>query len=134
MTQEDSKKAFESLLKIKGYTYRYSYNENGETLMVSTDGHVNLEDVNYLPSHVCFQNNGYVDLSSIETLPEYTVFSNDGNIYLDSLKGFSKGVRFKNGKDIFGMKFGMTHLINSLGIEGISIQRIINCFIKQIYG
>jgi hypothetical protein len=134
MTQEDSKKAFESLLKIKGYTYRYSYNENGETLMVSTDGHVNLEDVNYLPSHVCFQNNGYVDLSSIETLPEYTVFSNDGNIYLDSLKGFSKGVRFKNGKDIFGMKFGMTHLINSLDIEGISIQRIINCFIKQIYG
>jgi len=66
-----------------------------------------------------------VDLSSIETLPEYTVFENSGNIYLNSLKGFSKGVRFKNGKDIFGMK---------LGIEGISTQRIINCFIKQIYG
>ena len=134
MTQEDSKKAFESLLKIKGYTYRYSYNENGETLIVSTDGHVNLEDVNYLPSHICFSNNGYVDLSSIETLPEYTVFANDGNIYLDSLKSFSKGVRFKNGKDIFGMKFGMIHLVNSLDIEGISTQRIINCFIKQIYG
>lgn len=134
MRQEDSKEAFESLLKLKGYTYRYSYNENGEILMVSTDGHVNLEDVNYLPSHVYFQNNGYVDLSSIETLPEYTVFENDGNIYLDSLKGFSKGVRFKNGKDIFGMKFGIHHLINSLSIEGISTQRIINCFIKQIYG
>jgi len=134
MRQEDSKEAFESLLKLKGYTYRYSHNENGETLIVSTDGHVNLEDVNYLPSHICFANNGYVDLSSIETLPEYTVFSNDGNIYLDSLKGFSKGVRFKNGKDIFGMKFGMTHLITLLEIEGISVQRIINCFIKQIYG
>lgn len=134
MRQEDSKKAFESLLKIKGYTYRYSYNENGELLMVSNDGHVNLEDVNYLPSHVCFQNNGYVDLSSIKTLPEYTVFENSGNIYLDSLKIFSKGVRFKNGKYIFGTKFGTSHWWKFLFIEEISTQKIINCFIKQIYG
>jgi hypothetical protein len=136
MNREESKKAFEDLLKIKGYTYRYSYNENGEMLMISTDGHVDLEDVNYLPSHVCFQNNGYVDLSSIEILPEYIVFQNDGNIYLKSLKEFSKGLRFRNGKDLTGIKFGMgiSHLINSLEIEGISPKKILNCFIKQIYG
>jgi len=130
MKQEDPRKSFEELLKLKGYTYRYSYNENGETLMISTDGHVDLEDINYLPYHICFQNNGYVDLSSIEILPDYTVFENDGNIYLNSLKGFSKGVRFKNEKDMFGIP----HLINSLSIEGISPQKIINCLIKQIYG
>jgi hypothetical protein len=142
MNQEESKKAFEDLLKIKGYTYRYLYNENGEMLMIDTDGHVDLEDINFLPSHVCFQNRGYVDLSSIEILPEYIVFKNDGNIYLKSLKEFSKGLRFRNGKDLtetgikLRIKFGMriSHLINSLEIEGISPKKILNCFIKQIYG
>jgi hypothetical protein len=131
MRQEDSKEAFEALLKLNGYTYRYLYNENGEMLMIDTDGHVNLEDVNYLPSHICFQNNGYVDLSSIEILPEHTVFENSGNIYLTSLKGFSKGVRFKNGKNLFGLR---SHLVNPFQIEWISPKRVINCFIKQIYG
>jgi hypothetical protein len=130
MTQEDSKEAFKKLLDLKGYTYRDLHNENGEILIVSTDRHVELPDINYLPSHVCFQNNGYVDLSSIEILPEYTVFENSGNIYLESLKEFSKGVRFKNGKD----SFGFLRLKIALEVDGISWKEVLNCYIKQIYG
>jgi hypothetical protein len=124
MTQEKALKAFKHLLDIEGYTYR----EKGEILIVSTNSNVNLEYLNFLPKNINFYNGGYVRMG-IDVIPENTVFRNNGNINLDDFRGVSKGVRFENYNFFIYCK-----TFNPLKIEGISPQKVINCYIKQIHG
>lgn len=126
MTQGEALEGFKNLLNLK----RYTYNEKEGKLIVNTDLMVNLREVNYIPKNICFSNGGHVDLSNLEILPENTVFKNNGNVYLESIEGFSKGVRFENSKNIYGN----TQMLNSLSVPEISQQKVINCYIKQIYG
>jgi len=130
MTQEEALKGFKILLDIKGYTYSERSGKEGGLIIVGDT--INLKEVNYIPSGISFANSGHIDLESLEILPENTVFKNHGNVYIDSIKGFSKGVRFENPKELYCNPPIFNPLFHQ--IPEISPQRVINCYIKQIYG
>ena len=65
----------------------YSYEIEGDKIIVTHESHVNLELLTSLPPGVVFKNGGNVSLSSLTSLPPGVVFRNEGNVYLRSLIG-----------------------------------------------
>ena len=89
MTREE----FIGVLEKKGY----SYNLEGNKIVVTRNSGVYLGSLKTLPSGVEFENGGDVYLGSLETLPPGVEFKNGGYVNLESLKTLPPGVEFKNG-------------------------------------
>ena len=77
-------------------------------------------------------NNGYVSLNSLTSLPPGVEFKNKGVVYLSALTSIPPGVEFRNG--------GMVNLESMIGgwimywrgnIEGIDPKDLFNLMIKQ---
>jgi hypothetical protein len=139
---------FIRLLKDK----RYSYDIQGNKIVVTDDGTVYLNSLTSLPPGVEFRDGGDVWLDSITSLPPGVEFMNRGRVYLRSLTSIPPGVVFMNGGDVWldsitslppGVEFrngGDVSLDYLLGgnftkwkgnIKGIDSKRLLNMMIKQ---
>ena len=131
---------------------RYSYEIEGDKIIVThkwnillssltslphgvvfkNSGSVNLESLTYLPPGVEFRNGGSVDLASLTSLPPDVEFNNEGTVFLGSLTSLPPGVEFKNEGDVslsdltFGGLYGWKGIIG-----GIDSKRLLNVMIKQ---
>ena len=65
----------------------YSYEIEGNKIVVTHEDTVYLCSLTSIPSGVEFKNRGLVSLSSLETLPPGVVFNNVGGVYLEFLIG-----------------------------------------------
>ena len=124
MTREEFKKELDN----EGY----SYNQEGDKIIVNHNGLVYLDSLKTLPDEVVFSNRGEVYLPSLETLPKGIIFSNDGHVNLDFLKSISNRVVFSN--------LGYVYMEELIGgwfyswggnIERISPKRLLNKMIKD---
>ena len=79
MTREE----FIKELKAQGY----SYEMDGDKLVVTHFGLVDLRYLEALPSGIEFKNKGNVYLNSLQTLPQGIEFKNRGDVNLTSLIG-----------------------------------------------
>ena len=104
MTQEE----FINVLDRKDYSYKIE----GDLIVVTYKGSVDLESLTSLPPGVEFRNGGYVVLPSLTSLPSGVVFKNGEDVYL----GYLIGRWFKEWKG---------------NIEGIDSKRLLNVMIKQ---
>jgi hypothetical protein len=80
MTREE----FKSILEANMY---YFYKTEGDKIIITTNGDVNLYSLTSLPSGVEFRNGRNVQLSSLNSIPVGVEFKNEGFIYLGSLIG-----------------------------------------------
>ena len=129
MTQE----AFIKILDEKGYSYEIE----GDKVVVTHEGDVGLDALTSIPPGVEFKNEGHVYLDSLTSLPPGVVFKNEGyvglpHVYLDSLTSLPPGVVFKNRGRVYlrsltGRWFGEWQG----NIEGIESNRLLNVMIKQ---
>jgi hypothetical protein len=104
MTREE----FIELLEEKGYSYKIE----GDKLIVTHKGWVNLRSLKTIPSGVEFKNEGNINLRSLKILPSGVEFSNGGDVKLTSLVGVFFDVWKGN-------------------IEGIDSKKLLNLMIKQ---
>ena len=99
MTQEE----FIKVLDKK----KYSYEIEGDKIVVTHKGKLNLDSLTSIPPGVVFENRFEVFLRSLTFIPPGVVFNNKGNkrdfwwdnrapVYLDSLTSLHPGVVFKN--------------------------------------
>ena len=144
MTQE----AFIAILDEEGYSYKIE----GDKIVVTHNGYVDLRSLTSLPpgvefrngwdvdlrsltslpSGVEFRNGGDVDLRSLTSLPSGVVFNNGGSVYLGSLTSLPPGVEFKNEGDVDLEYLVGGRFSNWKGnIEGIDSKRLLNVMIKQ---
>jgi len=125
MTQE----AFISILDKKGYSYEIE----GDRIVVTHEGDVDLESLKSLPSGVNFRNIGYVDLESLESLHPNLEFRNEGDVFLKSITSIPRGVVFRNvWGDVFLLKIeGWVGMSTFFGIEGIDSKRLLNFMISK---
>jgi len=144
MTREE----FIKVLKEK----RYSYNIEGDLIVVTHNGDVYLDSLTTLPAGVKFENEGYVNLRSLTTLPAGVKFENGGDVMLDYLTSIPPGVKFENGGYVYldslttlpaDVKFenkGGIYLDALIGnwfnewsgnIEGINSNRLLNVMISK---
>ena len=145
MTQEE-------FIKVLEEKRGYSYEIEGDRIIVTHGGLLDLRSLPSLPPGVVFKNGGYVlldsltslpsgvefrngwdvDLRSLTSLPPGVVFGNDGIVNLQSLTSIPPGVEFKNGADVW-----LSALIGGFfnrwkgNIEGIAPERLLNVMIKQ---
>ena len=103
-----TQKAFIKILDEKGYSYEIE----GDKVVVTHEGDVGLDALTSIPPGVEFKNRGYVDLSALTSLPPGVEFKNEGDVDLEYLVGG----RFSNWKG---------------NIEGIDSKRLLNVMIKQ---
>jgi len=75
----------------------YSYEIEGDKIMVTNEGNVDLDSLTSLPPGVEFKNKGYVDLESLTSISPDVKFNNRGVVYLNALTSLPPGVEFKNG-------------------------------------
>ena len=102
----------------------YSYKEEGNKIVVTREGSVNLDSLKTLPPGVVFNNRGDVSLESLKTLPSDVEFKNGGDVYLDSLKTLPPEMVFNNGGAV---EFSGRRR----NIEGISPNRILNKMVED---
>ena len=111
---------------------RYSYEIEGDKIIVTHEGDVNLSALTSIPPGVEFRNRGYVGLKSLTSIPPGVAFGNDGIVNLQSLTSIHPSVEFKNGED-----FWLSALIGGFfnrwkgNIEGIDSKMLLNVMIKQ---
>ena len=91
------KEEFIEVLKRKNYLYEIQ----GDKIIVTHDGSVNLGSLETLPPGVEFMNRGSVYLWSLKTLPPGVEFKNGGYVNLENLKTLPPGVEFMNDGDVF---------------------------------
>jgi hypothetical protein len=104
MTQEE----FIKILKKK----RYSYEIEGDKIIVTRERDFNFETLTSIPPGVEFSNGGNVYLDSLTSLPSDVVFENRGDVNLEALiGGFFAGWKGN--------------------IEGIGSKRLLNLMIKR---
>ena len=77
MTQEE----FINVLNKEGYSYEIE----GDKIIVTYKWNVYLNSLTSLPPSVVFRNGGYVNLVSLTSLPPGVEFKNEGDVYLPSL-------------------------------------------------
>jgi hypothetical protein len=75
---------------------RYSYQEEGERIIVDHKGYVSFRSLKSLPAGIEFNNEGYVWLNNLTSLPAGVEFKNGGSVWLRSLTSLPSGVQFKN--------------------------------------
>ena len=129
----------------------YSYEIEGDKIIVTHNVYVFLASLTSLPPGVVFNNVGDVHLGSLITLPPGVEFNNVGDVLLTSLETISHGVVFRNSGDIYlkyltslppGVEFkngGDVYLESLFGgclkdwrgnIEGIDSKRLLNKMIS----
>ena len=146
MTQEE----FIGILDNEGYSYEIE----GDKIIITGDGDVDLDDLTSLPPGVVFRNEHTVDLDDLTSLPPGVEFRNGDHVFLRSLISLPPDVEFKNGCDVYlysltslppGVEFknrGDVYLksliggwYNDLGgnikIKGIDSKRLLNLMIKK---
>jgi hypothetical protein len=102
-----TQKEFIEVLKAK----RYSYEMEGDRIVVTYEGTVSLKELTSLPPGV--------------------VFNNGGHVYLDSLTSISPGVEFENRETVYLTSLTGGRLYNWKGnIEGIDSKRLLNKMIS----
>jgi hypothetical protein len=79
---------------------KYSYEMEGNEILVTHQEHVWLSSLESLPPGVQFQNRGSVNLPSLKSLPPGVRFENRGDVGLRSLESLPPGVRFENRGDV----------------------------------
>ena len=89
MTQEE----FIKVLDEKGYSYEIE----GDKIVVNHKRFVDLRSLTSLPPDVVFNNGEGVNLRSLTYLPPGAEFRNKGGVGLNSLKTLPPDVVFKNG-------------------------------------
>jgi hypothetical protein len=91
---------------------KYSYEIQGNKIVVTHDRNVNLESLTSLPPGVVFRNRGFVYLGALTSLPPGVEFGNGGDVDLRSLIG------------------GYFHYWEG-NMEGIDKNRLLNKMIKD---
>ena len=124
MTREE----FIDILERKGYSYELE----GDKIVVTGKGVVDLWTLKTLPPDVVFKNGWDVHLRALKTLPPGVVFKNGGYVHLESLETIPPGVVLKNGGDIdleslVGEWFGDW----KGNIKGIKSKRLLNWMISK---
>ncbi len=144
MTREE----FIDILDRKGYSYEIE----GDKIIVTNEGTVYLGSLTSLPSGVEFKNVGNIFLDSLRELPSDVEFKNGGGVWLDSLTSLPPGLKFKNKEDVYldsltslppsvEFKNGVDVYLRSLtggyfserkgNIEGIDPKRLLNFMISK---
>ena len=111
---------------------RYSYEIEGDRIVVTHKGEVKLNSLHELPPGAEFKNVGNVYLNLLKTLPQGFVFENRGSVSLSALTSLPLGVEFKNGGYVYlpSLIGGQFNYWNG-NIEGIDSNRLLNVMIKQ---
>jgi hypothetical protein len=95
-------------------------------------GAVSLYALTSLPPGVEFKNEWYVDLRGLTSIPPDVVFRNEGDVYLDYLTSIPSGVVFRNGGDVNLESLIGGWLFKWKGnIEGIDSNRLLNSMISK---
>ena len=132
--------------------YGYSYEIEGDRIIVTYRGSVFLESLTSLPPGVVFKkggvvrldyltslppgvefrNRGYVGLKSLTSIPPGVAFGNDGIVNLQSLTSIHPVVEFNNEGNVWlGDIIGGFFNIWKGNIEGIDSKMLLNVMIKQ---
>ena len=110
----------------------YSYEIEGDKIVVTYKGGVYLGSITSIPPGVVFNNTGPINLESLTSLPSGVVFKNGGYVNLESLTSLPPGVGFKNGRYV-----NLESLIGGLSdkwkgnIKGIDNKRLLNLMISK---
>jgi hypothetical protein len=142
MTQEE----FTNELDKKGYSYEIE----GDQIVVTYGGNVDLRALPSISPDVKFENGGFVHLNSLTSLPPGAEFSNGGDVYFSDLTSLPPGVEFRNkghvylnspsiSPDVVFKNRGDVYLKaledwfgNWKGnMEGIASKRLLNAMIKR---
>jgi hypothetical protein len=124
MTQEE----FIEVLDSK----RYPYEIEGNKIVVTYKGCVDLRSLTSIPPNVEFRNGMLVRLSSITSLPPNVEFRNGMSVNLASLTSIPPGVEFENGGGVdLGSLIGGYFDDWKGNIKGIDSKRLLNLMIKQ---
>jgi len=83
---------FIKTLREKGYEYM----RDGDKIIVTHNGYVDLRNLKELPENITFANRWGVYLRSLKKLPETTKFANGGSIDLCRLKELPENITFAN--------------------------------------
>ena len=119
----------EFIAELKGKSY--SYEIEGDKIIVTSNGYVDLNAFTSLPPGVEFKNKGSVYLNSLTSLPPGVVFSNQGEVGLGSLTSLSPGVIFDNGGDVYLRSLMGGFFDDWKGnIEGIDNKRLLHVMIS----
>ena len=110
---------------------RYPYEIEGNKIVVTHKGFVDLRSLTSLPPGVEFKNRGFVDLESLTSLPPGVEFNNGGDAYLRYLTSLPPGVEFNNGGDVYLNLIGGWFHNWSGNIKGISSKRLLNLMISK---
>ena len=142
----------EEFIKVLEEKRGYSYEIEGDRIIVTHNGQVDLRSLPSLPPGVVFKGKGYVlldsltslpsgvefrngwdvDLRSLTSLPPGVEFRNGGDVRLDSLTSLPPGVEFKNGRSVYlGYLIGRWFKEWKGNIKGIASKRLLNMMIKQ---
>ena len=110
---------------------RYSYEIEGDKIVVTHNGWVFLRSLKTLPPGVVFKNLGNISLEFLTSLPPGVQFKNAGGVYLHSVKSIPPGVQFEN----LGFDVNLKSLIGwpdtwEGNIEGIRWNRLFNKMIE----
>ena len=124
MTQEE----FIQILDKKGYSYELE----GDRIIVTHDDAFFLDSVTSIPSGVVFKNRGVVNLSSLSSISPDVEFRNKSDIALESLTSIPRGLEFNNAGDVYlGLLIGRWFDEWTGNIEGIDSKILLNVMIKQ---
>jgi len=91
-----NREEFIRILDEKGYSYEIE----GDKIVVTHRGGVDLGSLTSLPPGVEFKNWGGVGLDSLTSLPPGVEFMNGGSVRLESLTIIHPGLEFKNGGSV----------------------------------
>ena len=113
----------------------YSYEIEGDKIVVTYEMGVDLRSLTSLPPGVEFNNGGSIDLYYLTSLPPGVAFRNGGSVNLNALTSLPPGVEFTNGGN-FGGNIDLGSLVSGYfgkwegNIEGIEPKRLLNKMIS----
>jgi len=125
MTREE----FIKVLDEKGYSYEIE----GDKLVVTYKGDVDLESLQTLPPGVVFKNRGWIFLGFLKTIPYGVEFRNEGYVNLYSLQAIHPGVEFNNEGDVWlgSLLAGVWFRYWNGNIKGIDRKMLLNFMISK---
>ena len=122
-----TREAFIEVLEEKGYSYEIE----GDKIVVTYRGYVDLESLTSLPPGVVFEIPLDVYLESLTSLPAGVEFRNEGSVFLNSLTRIPSDFQFKNEGDVYlESLIGGWFKYWSGNIEGIEPKRLLNKMIS----
>ena len=124
MTQEE----FIEILDREGYSYEIE----GDKIVVNHKRHVYLGSLTSLPPGVEFRNKGDVYLSSLTSLPPGAEFRNKGFVDLELIESIPPDTEFRNEGDVYleSLTDGWFSGWNG-NIDGIDSKRLLNLMISK---